>query len=183
MSDSNITSQIANETVQAVEATGGLGMLGINLKIFIAQLINFLVVLIVLWKWMYQPLVKLLDKRAERIAESVKQAKEIEEQLSKTKDEQLQILNQARSEAAQVLSQAHIDAEKRKQEMVENTKQEVQRVVSQGKDQLKAEKTAMIRDAKSEIAEIAVAAAEKILKETIDQKKSQKLAQEVVEKL
>lgn len=183
MSDTNLTTEIANKAVETVEATGGLGMLGINLKIFIAQLINFLVVLLVLWKWMYKPLVKLLDQRAERIADSVKKAQEIEEQLSKTKNEQVQILNQAKTEAAQILSQAHTDAEKRKQEMVENAKQEVQRVVSQGKEQLKAEKVAMIRDAKSEIVEIVVAAAEKILKESVDQKKSQKLAQDTVEKI
>jgi len=183
MSETNLTTELANETVKTVEATGGLGMLGINLKIFIAQLINFVVVLLVLWKWVYQPLVKLLDDRASRIEKSMKQTQEIEERLAKSEKEQKHILVQARGEAASVLEQARTDAENRKKELIDCAKQEVQRVVTQGKEQLKAEKVTMIKEAKSEIVEIAIAAAEKILKESVDQKSSQKFAQEVVDKI
>ena len=183
MSEINLTTELANETVKTVTATGGLGMLGINLKIFIAQLVNFIVVLLVLWKWVYTPLVKLLDDRASRIEKSMKQTQEIEERLAQSEQEQKKLIVQARTEAASVLEQARAEAEKRKKDLIDSAKQEVQRVVVQGKEQLQAEKVTMIKGAKSEIVEIAISAAEKILKESIDQKSSQKFAKEVVDKI
>ena len=73
-----VSTRIAAETV---EATGGLGSLGLNVKIFIAQLINFAIVVLVLWKWVYNPIVALLEKRQTTIEKSLKEAKEIEEKM------------------------------------------------------------------------------------------------------
>ena len=62
--------EFISEANKAVEATGGLGTLGINGKIFLAQLVNFVLVLIVLWRWAFTPIVKILDKRRDQIAKS-----------------------------------------------------------------------------------------------------------------
>lgn len=177
------TTQLVSQATEAVEATGGLGMLGINLKIFIAQLINFIIVLLVLWKWAYTPLVKLLDQRAERIEKSMKQADEIEKRMKEIAEDQKRIVHEAKAEAAVILDQARADADRRKKELMEGAKAEVQKVVMQGKEQLQLEKTAMLRDAKSEIVDIAIAAATKVLKDSVTEKTSHKLAQEVVEKM
>lgn len=177
------TTQLAQQTAEAVEATGGLGMLGINLKIFIAQLINFVIVLLVLWRWVYTPLVRLLDQRSARIEQSMKQADEIEKRMKEVEEDQKRIVNQAKVEAAAILDVARMDSERRKKELLEAAKTEVQRVVTQGKEQLQMEKTNMIREAKSELIEIAIAAATKVLKESVSEKTSHKLAEEVVEKM
>lgn len=183
MSSPTQTTELVQETAKAVEATGGLGMLGINLKIFIAQLVNFLLVLLVLWKWVYQPIVKLLDERSERIEKSMKHAQEIEQKMQTVEQEQALLLNQAKSEAAAILEKAREDAERRKKELLENAKQEVQRVVAQGKEQLRSEKQQMIRDAKTEIVDLAIEAARKVLEDAVDEKKSQKLAEKTLEQL
>jgi F-type H+-transporting ATPase subunit b len=177
------STEFVSQATQTVEATGGLGMLGINLKIFIAQLINFVIVLFVLWKWAYTPLVRLLDQRSERIEKSMKQADEIEKRIKKVAEDQKRIVNQAKTEAAIILDQARADADRRKKELLEGAKAEVQRVVTQGKEQLRIEKADMLRDAKSEIVDLALAAATKVLKESITEKTSHKLAEEVVEKM
>ena len=177
------TTEIVSEASKAVEATGGIGMLGINLKIFIAQLINFLVVLFVLWKWVYQPIVKLLDERSARIEKSMQQAKEIESRFESTRIEQEALLTQAKTESSAILERARLEAETQKEKLTTKAKEEVQKVIIQGKEQLRLEKVAMIREAKKEIIEIAIAAVQKILEESVDEKKSQKLAQAVVEKM
>ena len=69
--------QAVHEVANAVEETGGIAALGINLKVFVAQLVHFLIILFIFWKWIYGPIVKMLDKRAETIDKSIKQAKEI----------------------------------------------------------------------------------------------------------
>lgn len=183
MSSPAPTTELVKETAEAVEASGGLGMLGINLKIFIAQLVNFLLVLLVLWKWVYQPIVKLLDQRTERIARSMQQADEIEKRMASVEEEQQRAITQAKAEAAVMLEQARNEAEARKKDLLENAKQEVQKVIAQGKEQLQAEKQNMVREAKAELIELAVASAKKILEDAVDEKRSRKLAEEVIGKL
>jgi len=175
--------QATTEAANVIEATGGIGMLGINLKIFIAQLINFLVVLFVLWKWVYAPLVKLLDERSARIEKSVEQTKEIEARFESTQAEQTKLIMQAKSDAITILENVRLEADSQKEKLTARAKAEVQKIITNGKEQLQAEKTAMIREAKTEIIEIAIAATKKILEESMDEKKSQKLAQTVVDKL
>ena len=92
--------QLVTEAVQASESTGGLGTLGINLKIFLAQLLNFAIVLVVMWKFAYKPIVKLLEERQEKIARSVKQADDVEKRVQELEVEQKQVIATAKSEAA-----------------------------------------------------------------------------------
>ena len=176
MSDPNIVSQ-------TVEASGGIATLGINLKIFIAQLINFVVVLLVLWKFAYAPIIKMLDARSKKIEESMKNAADIEKRVRELEVEQKEVIAKAKSEAAHILETAQADAESRKQELVAATKKEVEQIVARGKEQLNAEKENMVRDARAEIVTIAVSATKKILEETVDEKKSSALAEAVVKKM
>lgn len=165
------------------EPTGGIATLGINLPIFIAQLINFVVVLLVLWKFAYKPLVKILDDRSNKIEESLKKSDLIDRRVAELEKEQHQLIVTAKGEATQILEAARADAESRKQELLLVAKKEVERVVALGKEQLKAEQINMVREAKAELIAIAVAATQKILEETVDEKKSNALAEAVVKKM
>ncbi len=174
---------IATEAVSAAEASGGLGMLGINLKIFIAQLVNFAIVLLVLWKWAFKPLARGLEARSEKIEKGLKDAEAAGERLKKIEEERKAVLAKTEKNATSLMEDARKEAETKQKEMVEKAKQEVERVVAQGRGALKSEKEAMVREARKDMVEIAVAAVEKILKEKVDEKKSRSLAEEVVRKL
>lgn len=176
-------SQEVQLAVEATEAVGGIGTLGINLKIFLAQLFNFAIVLLVLWKWAYKPIVKLLEERQEKIEKSVKQAGEIEKRVVEIEKEQQTVMATAKTEAAKILDDVRTTAEDRKKVLLEKAKEEVKAVVAQGKVQLQAQKDQMVRDAREEIAKIAIEAARKILGEAVDEKKAQKLAEGVVDKM
>lgn len=171
----------AQEVASATEATGGLGTLGINLKIFLAQLLNFGIVLLVLWKWAYKPIVKLLEERQEKIEHSVKQADAIEKRVHELESEQKEVIATAKSEAAKILDEARVWADDRKKELLAKAKEQVKGVVAQGKTQLEVQKVQMIQEAREEIAAIAVEAARKILAECVDEKKATKLAEHVID--
>lgn len=171
------------EATEAAEETGALGTLGIDGGIFVAQLVNFLVVLLVLWKFAYKPIVKMLDQRSECIEKSIKDAEHVEKRVAALEDERKEIVAEARAEAAKVMELARTDAEAMKTDMVEKAKREVERVVVNGKAQLKADQEAMMREARKELVEIAVSAAKRILADGVDEKKSASLAEEVVRKL
>ena len=173
--------QLAAEAVQTSESVGGLGTLGINLKIFIAQLVNFTVVLLVLWKFAYKPIVRLLEQRQEKIERGVKQAEEVEKRVQELEQEQKSVITAAKAEASKILEEVRVTAEERKKELLAKAKEEVKSVVEQGKIQLEAQKMQMLVEVREEIAALAVEAARKILEDGVDEKKAMKLATEVID--
>jgi F-type H+-transporting ATPase subunit b len=164
------------------EATG-IAALGINGTWFVAQLLHFIIVLLIFWKWVYKPVVKMLDRRAETIEKSLRDAKTLETRVAKLEEERTKVIADAKAEAMGILDAARKDAGDRKQEMVAKTKAEVERVVKDGKAQLLKEKEAMIQDAKKDMAALVVEAARKVLSDSVDVKKSQAMAEEAVELL
>jgi len=156
---------------------------GLEPALFAGQLINFLIVLTVMWLFAYKPILKMLNDREERIAKSVKDAEEIEKRVKVNEKERNELLAQAQKDAQAMHAQALVDSEIRKTEMVEAAKREVERVIMKGKEQLKDEHTAMMLEARKDLVEIAVKAAAKIISTEMDEKKSKSLAEEVVRKL
>lgn len=175
--------QAIQEAAEVVEKTGGIAALGINLKLLIAQLIHFLIVLVIFWKWIYKPIVKILDQRAETIEKSIRDAKEVEERVAKLEVERKDVITSAKAEASHRVEEARTTAEARKRDILAQAKVEVERVIKSGKEQLVKEKEAMLREAKQEIVEVAIAAAKQVLKDSISEKASKKLADEAVDKL
>ncbi|OGL66460.1 ATP synthase F0 subunit B [Candidatus Uhrbacteria bacterium RIFCSPHIGHO2_01_FULL_63_20] len=162
------------------EETSGLATFGINGKILIAQLVNFLVVLFVLKRYAWGPIVKRLDERTKKVETGMKDAEEAAKRLESAAAERKAVLATAKAEAAALIERARADAEVAREELVAKAKSEVERVVASGKGQLKLEQEAMKSELTREVALFAVEAAKKILKEGVDEKTSEKLASELV---
>lgn len=159
------------------------GTFGLRADLFVAQLINFLLVLLVLWKFAYKPILKALDEREKKIAKSVLDAEQITKRLQDAEKEKADILRFAREEADAFARKSLEETQARKTEMVAAAKQEVERVIAHGKTQLVQEHDAMLVAMRKEIVEIAIAAAAKVVGETMTEKKSQSLAEEIVRKM
>jgi F-type H+-transporting ATPase subunit b len=101
--------QIVQQTAEIINETGGISALGLNTKLFLAQLVHFLIVALIFWKWVYGPLVKMIEKRSENIEKGLKQAKEAQEQLNKIEAERDDLLKEAKKEAALYLQSTHAE--------------------------------------------------------------------------
>lgn len=184
-----VTTAVAAEETHAAETAheeidpGLLGQFGLRGDLFVAQLVNFLLVMLVLWRFAYKPIMKMLEEREQKIAKSVHDADEITKRLKASEIEREEILQTARVEAQALVEKALQDAEARKVEMIEAAKREVERVIMKGKDQLNTEREAMMLEVRKDIVDIAIKAAAKIALEKLDEKKSQSFAEEVVRKL
>lgn len=157
------------------EKTGVLGTLGVNWKLLIAQLVNFAIVLFVLWKWVFGPVARGLENRTKKIEQSLEDAttitKEKEEfQVWKTKE-----MSSARAEAAAIVTEAKKEAEEVKNKILAQTRTEQEKVVEQAKAQLESEKDKALGEIKGEIATLVVAATQKILQEKLDPVKDKDL--------
>lgn len=173
----------AHTEEKASGIAGVVGTFGLRSDIFVAQLVNFLLVLLVLWKFAYKPILAALDEREKKIEKSVRDAELVTKRLQDADKEKADILRFAREEADAFARKSLEETQARKTEMVAAAKQEVERVIAQGKVQLAEEHDAMMIAMRKEIVEISIAAATKILGEAITEKKSQSLAEEVIRKM
>jgi F-type H+-transporting ATPase subunit b len=144
-----------------------LGALGVNWKLFIAQLLNFSVVLFVMWKWVYTPLLKIIDARTAKIGQGLKDAEAAAAAKSGAERESETAILAARREAQRILEEAQKASEAQRAELKAKTQAELAALVQQGKESLAAEKEKMVREARAEIAELAVKAAGKALGEKL----------------
>ncbi|HCC83766.1 TPA: ATP synthase F0 subunit B [Candidatus Uhrbacteria bacterium] len=173
-------------TTEVQEATGPaavLGAFGLRGDLFAAQLVNFLLVLLVLWRFAYKPIMKMLEEREAKISKSVVDAEKIEHRVREFEVERDSLLLAARKEAQEIVITAVSQSEERKTEMLDAAKREVERVISKGKQQLELDKEAILKEARKDMVDIAMKAAARILHTGIDEAKSQSLAEEVVRKM
>ena len=159
------------------------GQFGLNGQMFAGQMVNFLIVLIVLWIFAYKPIVKMLDERSEKIEKSIKQADQIEKRLKDIEDERENVVTESKKQAQEIIEKAQKNADLRGQEIIVAAKDEVEKVITKSKQQLVEERVKMMRELRQDIIEISLAAAGQVLKTKVDQDKSQEIAEEVVNKM
>lgn len=160
-----------------------LSKLGIDWRLLIAQIVNFVILLAVLYKFVYKPLLALLEKREKMIAKSVEDARAIEERVRDTEKGTQEILTNARKEATQILEAAEQTAEDRRKGSVEKTKEDLRHIVEQTRALLKGEKETMMQEVQHEIAHIVVQATERVLEDVAHEKVSDALVQKTLAKM
>lgn len=157
-----------------------LGTLGINWKLFIAQLVNFGIVLFIFWKWIVKPLGTTLTKRQERIEEGLKNADRMDEEKRKFEEWKQSEMKKVRNEADHILRTTTDTANQVKQETIVEAQKQASKMMEQAKASMESEKNQMMKEAKQELATLVVAASEKILRGKLDPKKDQDLINESV---
>lgn len=179
-----LAAQAAAEAAPAVEAAkeSVLGALGINWKLLVAQLINFSVVLFVMWKWVYTPLLKAIDARTARIDKGLKDAEAAAAARDGAEKTSEETIVAARKEAQRILEAATADAERLKQETLRQTNAQVAKVVEEGRSAMNAEKERMLADARRQVAELVVGVAGKVLEEQLTDAQRKRLLESAVEK-
>jgi len=169
------TSSVADQGVAA--------SLGINLQLFIFQLINFAVVACIIWFLILKPLLKKMAERQEIIDQSLRNAKKIEDTVARSEKDYKEKIAMARAEANKVINIATEDAKKVGEELKKKTKEEIEKLVEQTKKNIKLEKEEMVAGIKLEVADLVVAAMEKVLSEKMNSEKDRKLIEESLKKL
>ena len=152
-----------------------LANLGIDGKLFLAQIVNFLVLLFILKRYAYQPMLAFLEKRTERIEQGLKDATAAQAKLESIIEEETTTMASARKEAQGIIREAEVAAKKRDALHLEATEKEAKRFLDEAEVRLAEEKEKMVAAAKKEIAETVTLALEKMLRENVDGAKDREL--------
>ena len=152
--------------------------LGINLGYLFVQIFNFLIVLVVLRAWVYKPVVGLLQKRRETIAQGLEDARVAAEARENAEKEAESVVAGAQQEANTIVREATDRAEQAAAEVKLEAEKEAeaarQSAIAEG-DQLKNQALGEVR---GQVAALAIAAAQKVINESLDAKRQQKLIDE-----
>lgn len=133
---------------------------GIDWKLLLAQAVNFLILLVVLKKFAYGPILKVLKKRKDEIERGLKFTKEAGERLEQIEEEKEAVLKEARGEALGIVSQAENMAKIRKDEIVGEAAKKSGAVVAEAKRVIAEEKAKMgeeVYESAGELVRLAVA--------------------------
>lgn len=146
----------------------------------LAQLVNFAIVLFVLHRFAYKPVLKALNDRAKKIEQGLKDSEAASQKLSAITEQEKDVLKQAREEAQAVLAKAEEQARKSKDEIAVAAKAQAEKIMQDAQKRIEEEKVKMFAEVKGEIAELVVLAAGKILAEKIDPKKEGELLSRIL---
>src|SRR3989338_1140626 len=101
-----------------------LGTLGIDWKLFLAQLFNFSIVLFIFWKWVVKPLGTTLTKRQERIEEGLNNADRMDEEKKKFEEWKIGEMKKVRTEADHIMRTATDAADQVKMETISDAQKQ-----------------------------------------------------------
>jgi F-type H+-transporting ATPase subunit b len=158
-------------------------MFGLNAQLFFAQFINFAVVLFVLWKWVFTPVTRALQKRTAKIEASLKHAEDVEVEKAEFENWKAAEMSKVRVEAAGIVSKAKSEAETVRTELLAKAKTEHEKLLLDGRADLARESAQALQEAKGKLAELVVLATEKVLREKLTDKKDAQLAAEALKSL
>jgi F-type H+-transporting ATPase subunit b len=152
--------------------------LGINLGYLIFQILNFTIVCILLYAWAYKPILNMMEKRKTKIAQGLEDARVASEARANAEQDATKIVAEAQNKASQVIHESTERAEAAAMEIkaaavAESTKE---REASLAEVQL--ERDRMLGDLRSQIAALAIAAAQKLVGDALDEKRQHALIDE-----
>jgi F-type H+-transporting ATPase subunit b len=152
----------------------------IDAKLLIAQLVNFTIVLLVLWKFAYKPILKTMNDRSNKIEKGLKDAEEANKKVIEMGEKEKEVLTNARKEAQVIIANAEDAAKKSKEQIAGEAKTQAEKILESAKIQIEEEKQKLLKEVKSEIGDLIVAATEKIIGEKIDKSKDKELIEKVI---
>ena len=138
------------------------------------MVVIFGLVFFLLWKFGFPVITSMVEKRNAAIEKSLKDAKEVEAQMSAMVAEHAQMLEEARKEQAQILREATDTRNKILATAKDEAREEAAKILAEARTEIEAEKEAALRDVRKEVAVLSVSIAEKILRKELSEDKEQR---------
>ena len=159
----------------------GLTQLGVNLPSLIAYLLNFGVLLGILIFFAYRPLLRVLDQRAERIRESLAAADQARQEATSSREAIEEQLNEARREGQRLLDQAREAADRFRGDEMDRARTEAENFVERARSDIQRERDAAIQEVRANFGDLAITAAEQVIRRSLDRQAHQELIAQVLE--
>lgn len=143
--------------------------LGIDWKLLVAQIINFVILLFILRKFLYTPILKMLDKRKVSIEEGIESSREAETKLAMCNEQCKKISQEAINESGNIVASAKKLADAEAKKIVAEAQKKSQKIVALAEEDATNKKEGALREARKELADLVMLTSEKVLGKSVDE--------------
>jgi F-type H+-transporting ATPase subunit b len=152
--------------------------LGLNPVSILWHTINFLLLLFLLQRFLYKPVLQMLDERQRKIRESVEAADRMRQETAKADLERADALRDARRQAEEIVTRAMQEADRLRADAREQAQDEAQRIVSRAEQEAAAERQQAMLELRGQVADLAVLAASKVIGRNLDEQTNRLLVEQ-----
>jgi len=158
----------------------GIGALGINLPGLLAQLIGFALLLVIMRMVAYKPILGMMDQRSQRIREGLEAAERMKEEAAQADVTLQKRLEEARQEGQGLIGQAQQIGNRLQEEARQQAQAEGESLLARARNEIALERDEAIAQIRREFADLTIAAAEKVIGQSLDKKAHERLIEEVL---
>jgi len=143
----------------------------------------FLVLLSVLIKFAFPPILGYANAREKRIQDTLDETRRQQEEAARLLEEQRKQLAQARNDAQQIIAEGKSAAEKVRQDLLNRAREEQEEIIARAKADIEAERARAVESVRREAVEVALAAASRLIEQRLDQEADRRLVNEYLAKV
>lgn len=158
-------------------------MLEINPGLIIWTIVTFLILLALLKKFAWKPLLDALERREEQIHSSVKRAEEMKQEAERLASESRMKIEEAETKSYLIIKEARELGEKIKSEIIEKANQQARHIIEQAKADIEREKESALIRLRGEVADLAILAAKKVVGDALNENLHRKLIDSYLDEL
>lgn len=175
---------LSNILIGVIATEGGGGtLLDVNPGLIIWTALTFIILLVLLRKIAWKPILTALANREKEIEDSLSRAEKAKEEAQKILEQNQASLTKAEDESKKIIDQSRAYAETLKEQMIKESKEEAKKLVDNASEEIDRKKNAAFEELKNQIAEISVGAAGKIMREKLDAEKNKHIVNEYLKEI
>lgn len=174
---------IANNFLLVIASEGGGSLLSVDAGLAFWTTLTFLILLIILGKFAWKPILTALKQRENAIKDSLEQAEKAKEEAKKILEENQANLNKAEEESKKIIEQSRQYAETLKEQLIKESRAQAQKLIDEASVEINRKKDEAFNELKNQIAEISVQAAEKILRQNLNTDSNRKIVDSYISEI
>jgi F-type H+-transporting ATPase subunit b len=151
--------------------------------LFVWTILTFLVLLALLAKFAWRPMLEALDRRQQMVATAVEDARRAKEDLERVQQESLRILAEARAEAGAIVSRSRADAEHLRAELREKAMADAAALLRNAERQIQLETTRALTQIRHEAVDLSLAIAGKLLRRNVSREDNEALIADAIREI
>ncbi|MCH8941322.1 MAG: F0F1 ATP synthase subunit B [Bacteroidetes bacterium] len=162
---------------------GGGTIIDVNPGVIFWTIVTFVILMFILKKVAWKPILTALDQRESSIRESLEKAENAKEEAEKILLKNQEMLSKADEESKKLVNKSRKYADGLKEQMLKESKEQAQKIVNDATLEIERQREAAFEELKSQVAEIAVQAAEKILRKNLNMETQKKIADNFINEI
>ena len=151
--------------------------------LFIWTIVTFLVLLALLAKFAWRPLLEALESRQSAIRKSLDDAQQAKQELERVNQESAQIVNRARVDAEAIITQSRSDGDRLREEIKQKARTEADHIVKNAERQIQLETSRALEQIRREAVDLSVMIASKIIQRNLSKEDNERLIDEALKQV